>query len=98
VLATTPADDAEVDQLMGLIDAFEKGSLQAMIGCIERAGTANPELAAELMTKARLLWPAPFAQKDAQDAAAAARANDADRQLSLPLEPVEPAAVPVVPA
>jgi hypothetical protein len=98
VLATTPANDAEVDALMSMLKTYEEGSLQAMLDCIERTRTANPALADDLLTRARLLWPVVFAEKDARDAAAATRAADADRQLSLPLEPELGQAVPGVPA
>lgn len=75
--------DAQVDGAINLLEQFEKGSLQAMLACIERVRSTNPDLAATLTDNAKTLWPGPFAQMEAQQNAARAQSESA-AQLELP--------------
>jgi hypothetical protein len=96
------SDDLNIiDERVGLLHEYTQGSFMALLKLFE---VLPKSVADDLEVRARTLWPRLYAQLDAQNAAAkethaADRADaPAHEQLELPLEPVEPAAVPVVPA
>jgi hypothetical protein len=98
-LGLEPADAlADVDYLMTTLEEFKKGSFQAMLTLIGRVRIEKPATADLLMTAAKALWPSPFAQMEARDAAAAQPDADADHQLPLPFERELAADVAGVPA
>lgn len=88
--------DEQVDGVLETLDQFEKGSLRALVQCIDRIRVANPELAESLLATAKTLWITAFKNMETADAARAAAAESANKQLSLPLEPIEQPAVPDV--
>ena len=95
-LAIDVESDAEVDGVLETLDQFEKGSLRAMLQCIERIKAANPELAESLLANARTLWITAFKNMETADAARAAAQSTAQLELPFQPEPVEQPAVPDV--
>jgi hypothetical protein len=90
VFGVDPADDDQVDQLMGELGEFNKGSFGALLSLIETVAVKRKSLADSLMETARSLHPRPFKELD--------KRVNSDAQQSLPLEPVQPQSVPELPA
>lgn len=94
MLRLTPTDDDNCDELMDLVQNFEKGSGEALVECLSRMPEPDKST---LSTRARTLYARMFAQIDARDAARA-KSEAESKQLALPLESVVDQAVPELPA
>jgi len=94
VLETAPPEGhAAIDERMAAIREFEGGSFEGLSTCLGYLADSS-----ELETRGRALWPDIFNRMDAMNAANAARDAKPDAESTVSPEPVEQAAVPVVPA